>query len=98
MAAQGRQEDSNVAAYSVGAFGEIWRRMRTEPFSFSFFQAVWLLERMHPDRTGVGRFSEPRREVVRFGAYPSLVFPASEIQAIDWKPDPPQMVVNFMGL
>jgi type VI secretion system protein ImpH len=98
MAAQSGQENSDVALYSAGLFDEILRRMRTEPFSFSFFQAVWLLERMRPDGAAVGRFSEPRREVVRFGAYPSLVFPASEIQTIDWKAEPPQMVVNFMGL
>ena len=98
MAAQSRQENSDVAVHSAKLFEEILRRMRAEPFSFSFFQAVWLLERMHPDRAGVGRFSEPGHEVVRFGAYPSLAFPASEIQTIEWKPDPPQMVVNFMGL
>src|SRR6516225_7031596 len=98
MAAQSRSQNSDVALYSADLFDEILRHMRTEPFSFSFFQAVGLLERMHPDRAGVGRFSEPGREVVRFGAHPSLAFPASEIQAIDWKSDPPQMVVNFMGL
>ena len=98
MAAQSRQENSDVAVHSARLFEEILRRMRAEPFSFSFFQAVWLLERIDPDRAGVGRFSEPGHEVVRFGAYPSLAFPASEIQTIEWKPDPPQMVVNFMGL
>lgn len=98
MAAQSRQENSDVAVYSEYLFEEILQRMRAEPFSFSFFQAVWLLERMHSDRASVGRFFEPRREAVRFGAYPSLVFPASEIQTIDWKTEPPQMVVNFMGL
>jgi type VI secretion system protein ImpH len=98
VAAQSRQENSDVAVYFAGAFDEILRRMRTEPFSFSFFQAVWLLERMKPNSAGVGRFSEPRHEVVRFGAYPSLAFPASEIQMIDWTAEPPQMVVNFMGL
>jgi type VI secretion system protein ImpH len=98
VAAQSRQENSDVALYSASAFEEILRRMRTEPFSFSFFQAVWLLERMNPHGAPVGRFSDPRREVVRFGAFPSLVFPASEIQTIDWRAEPPQMVVNFMGL
>lgn len=98
MAAQSRQENSDVAGYSTGGFDEIIHRMRTEPFCFSFFQAVWLMERMNPDGTPVGRFSEPRSEVVRFGAYPSLAFPASEIQTIDWSTNPPLMVVNFMGL
>jgi len=98
MAAQSGQENSDVAVYAANAFDEIVRRMRTEPFSFSFFQAVHLLERMNPQGAGVGRFSEPRQEAVRFGAFPSLVFPASEIQTIDWSATPPQMIVNFMGL
>ena len=48
--------------------GELLER---EPYLFEFFQAVRLLERLMPDREPVGRFVNPRTEVVRFGANPS---------------------------
>jgi type VI secretion system protein ImpH len=84
---------SNLAASEVG------EKLRREPFSFDFFQAVRLLERFFPERTSVGQFAHPNTEVARFAANPSLAFPASQIQAIDW-PDhnPVEMTVNFMGL
>jgi type VI secretion system protein ImpH len=97
VASQGRQPDPDVSS-AAQRFAEIARRMRAEPFSFGFFQAVSLLERMRPDRAPVGQFSDPRREAARFGAYPTLAFPASDIQEIDWSADPPLVMVNFMGL
>jgi len=73
--------------------------LRREPWSFAFFQAVRLLERLHPGSKPVGGFNNPDSEVARFRAHPSLSFPASEIQGMDW-PDngPTEMTVNFMGL
>jgi len=70
-----------------------------EPFCFDFFQAVRLLTRMSPDRQVVGRFSVPSAEVVRFGSYSSVAFPASQIQELQ-RPvkGPAHMRVNFMGL
>ena len=70
-----------------------------EPYRFEFFQAVRLLTRMAPNRQVVGRFSNPAGEVVRFGAYPSVAFPASAIQQLE-RPvkGPARMQVNFMGL
>jgi type VI secretion system protein ImpH len=84
---------SNAIASDVAA------RLRAEPFSFEFFQAVRLLERMLPERTAVGEFARPADEVVRFRAHPSMSFPASEIQSLT-DPDvgQPAMTVNFMGL
>jgi len=70
-----------------------------EPYRFEFFQAVRLLARMAPSRQVIGRFSNPRDEVVRIGAHPKTAFPASEIQALDRRDDTPAaMRVNFMGL
>ncbi len=67
--------------------------------AFSFFQAVRLLHRLRSDRAPVGGFGDPKDEVVRFAANPSLSFPASEIQDLEDRPDEPwQMMVNFMGL
>ncbi len=70
-----------------------------EPFRFHFFQAVRLLERIAPEREGVGKFVAPNKEVVRFAAHPSTAFPASEIQALTFaESQPAHMTVNFMGL
>jgi type VI secretion system protein ImpH len=61
---------------------------------------VRLLERYQPERDPIGRYRQPRNEVVRLGAYPSMAFPASQIQQLHWqdKEQQPFMVVNFMGL
>jgi type VI secretion system protein ImpH len=73
--------------------------LEEQPYAFSFFQAVRLLERLNPDRTPVGEFVPPSTEAVRFGVPASTAFPGSEIQAFAWKDDgPPEMTVNFMGL
>lgn len=70
-----------------------------EPFSFEFVQAVRLLRRFYPNRNGVGLFQPPRSEIVRFGIFPSLAFPASQIQELEQREGaPPLMRVNFMGL
>jgi type VI secretion system protein ImpH len=88
--------NSNLADLAASEAGE---KLRREPFTFDFFQAVRLLERMFPERTSVGQFSHPNTEVARFGAYPSLAFPASQIQSMDWpEQKPAKMTVNFMGL
>jgi len=77
---------------------EVEERLRSEPYRFEFFQAIRLLERLLPDREPVGRFTNPSDEVARLGAHPSLSFPASEIQAMEWpEGKTPFMAVNFMG-
>lgn len=78
---------------------EVEEKLRREPYSFDFFQAVRLLERFRPERTSVGQFAHPDTEVARFGTHASLAFPASQIQEADWPEDAPvRMMVNFMGL
>lgn len=75
-----------------------------EPFSFEFFQAVRVLEKLYPERRAVGRDALPDEEVVRFRSRVTLDFPSSEIHAISERKDsgeaPPviEMIVNFMGL
>lgn len=93
MAAPGRTENPAVDQ------PEIARVLDREPFRFDFFQAVRLLERIAPERKPVGRFVNPSDEVARFGASPSLSFPASQIQNFT-RPEggPPMLRVNFMGL
>ena len=75
------------------------QQLRSEPWTFDFFQAMRLLMLMQPDRHAVGEFWPPRSEAVRLGTYPSLSFPASQIQALTWSVGTqPFLQVNFMGL
>jgi len=71
------------------------------PQEFQIFQVVRLLERLQPDRSPVGRFVSPSKEVVRFAAHCSFPFPASQIQNIEWPGEgggAPKVLINFMGL
>ena len=93
MATPGGGSDSPVD------LSEVEELLRSEPYRFEFFQAIRLLERMAPDRKPLGRFTNPADEVARLGSFPSLSFPASEIQSIDWpEGEPPSLAVNFMGV
>lgn len=93
MASESGMEESRVR---LGAVEEALER---EPFSFEFFQAVRLLQQLHPERGRVGRYGNPDEEAVHFGATPATAFPASEIQALEPVGDAPsRLVVNFMGL
>jgi type VI secretion system protein ImpH len=70
-----------------------------DPWSFEFFQAVSLLERLRSDMRPVGGFSSPEDEAVRFRVNQRMGFPASEIQQLEMKGDgPADMMVNFIGL
>jgi type VI secretion system protein ImpH len=78
---------------------EIEEKLRREPYTFDFFQALRLLERFRPEKKSVGQFVQPEAEVAHFRAHPSLAFPASQIQELEWPEDGPvRMLVNFMGL
>jgi type VI secretion system protein ImpH len=73
--------------------------LESEPYSVRFFQAVRMLERLYPGRNPVGLFVTPSSEVIRFSSFPSLSFPASEIQDLATTAEGQQKVtVNFMGL
>ena len=90
---------SNSALKQMPVPSEIGARLREEPYTIRFFQAVRLLERLFPQRKPVGRFVNPSEEIAHFGAHPSLAFPASEIQSLGWNESKPhQMTVNFLGL
>jgi type VI secretion system protein ImpH len=84
---------------SAVAMSELAELLRSQPWNFEFFQAVRVLERLHPDRASVGQFSVPSSEAMRFRAHASTVFPASEIQSLrDSDGERADMEVNFMGL
>jgi type VI secretion system protein ImpH len=96
MATAGWSSDSAVKQSQESS---VEARLRKEPYTFGFFQVVRLLERLLPDRKPVGRFVNPNEEVAHFVAHPSLAFPASQIQSLEWKENVPKTVaVNFMGL
>jgi type VI secretion system protein ImpH len=78
---------------------EVEEKLRREPYTFDFFQAIRLLEKFRPERKPVGKFVHPEAEIAHFRAHPSLAFPASQIQNLEWSEDgPARMLVNFMGL
>ena len=95
-------EERDVSSEDAGdASAEAQRllaRLFEEPWGFEFFQAVHLLERLHPERTPVGGFGDPRLEALRLTTATSVAFPASEIQAIDERNGQPRLAVNFFGL
>ncbi len=89
--------------HALATDGEEFQRVREmledEPFRVHFFQAVRMLERMERARGGVGYFSQPREEAVRFTTKPSLSFPPSEIYDLERMPSGQlKMTVQFMGL
>jgi type VI secretion system protein ImpH len=79
--------------------GSLEAALRDHPTSFGFFQAVRLLQQLHPERGRVGLFIDPADEVVRFSVQPSISFPPSEIHSLLMPADGrAQMSVNFLGL
>ena len=94
-----------MAAEGGGSVPSLEQELFDEAYRFRFFQAVRVLERLFPERAGVGRHAAaPGSEVVRFRTLPSLQFPASEIHqltrdgAARETDAPPEMTVAFMGL
>jgi type VI secretion system protein ImpH len=80
-------------------FGPLREMLEKEPYCVQFFQAVRLMERLYPERKPVGLFVSPSTEVVQFSSVPTLAFPASEINNIEFGKDgQPRLFVNFMGL
>lgn len=96
MATESGRTDTNLELEGVE------KDLRENPGSFSFFQAVRILQRLAPERARVGRFAPLGREAVRLGTNPSLAFPRGEIHDITDESEkgdgPPRMSVNFMGL
>ncbi len=90
-----------MAAESRRADPSVEQVLFEEGYRFEFFEAVRLLERVSPHRRPVGRDAKPAQEVVRIRSLPSLSFPASavhEITKADEDSEPPEMLVNFMGM
>jgi type VI secretion system protein ImpH len=99
MASPVGAENPDLTPSMEAALAEVREVLFRDPWTFDFFQSVRLLERLQPGRSPVGRYANPRDEIVRFGANPSLSFPASAIQGLHERVNAcPAMEVNFFGL
>ncbi len=80
--------------------GSLAARLFREPYTFDFFQAVRILERLDPARAPVGGGSPPATEAVRLNSLVALNFPASAIHdLLPARGDvPPLLTVTFFGL
>ena len=72
--------------------------LHDDGFSFEFFQAVSLLQRLMSDRRPVGHFSSPDDEAVRFRVNPRLASRPARSSNSNCPKAPAEMMVNFMGL
>jgi type VI secretion system protein ImpH len=74
--------------------------LKEEFYTFSFFKAVDLLEKLYSDRKPLGQTQDPRQEAVRFSVAPGFSFAPSDIAGFSaaTKDDPCSMNVAFMGL
>ncbi len=90
-----------MAAHGWGTDRPLDKVLFEEGHRFDFYQAVRLLEMLHPDTIPVGEGSEPEKEAVRFKSRVALAFPAtdvSELIPLSRSGGPAEMTVNFMGL
>lgn len=71
-----------------------------EGYRFDFYQAVRLLEWLHPKAVSPGEGPEPSHEPVEFRSRPSFDFPASDVHEVVRSAEngPPRMTVNFLAL
>lgn len=74
-------------------------RLFNEPYSFSFFKAVDLLESISANKKPLGQALEPQEEAVRFSVKPGFAFPPSDISSLEQGDEkrPADMAVTFMG-
>ncbi len=76
-------------------------RLFEEGYSFTFFQAVRVLEQLRQNHATVGIDGPQNNETVHFCAYQSLSFPPSQIYTLDppkFEDEPASMVISFFGL
>lgn len=67
---------------------------------FDFYQAVRLLEQLHPDAVATGATLTPAQEAVRFQSTVGFAFATTDVAAVTQgaDPQPDTMLVNFLGL
>jgi type VI secretion system protein ImpH len=67
---------------AVVGSNKLLTRLAERGWEFSFFQAVWLLERAFPDRIGPGQRGPIRSEGIRFRPDLSMGFPATDVRRV----------------
>lgn len=81
---------------------KVLERIFEEPHQFDFFQAAWLLERKYGDTTLKDLYADREAHPVWFEPFSGLVFPPSDIRAIQKIEMGGQerglMILTFMGL
>ena len=90
-----------MASRSWGTTRSVADSLIQEGERFSFYQAVRLLEFMHPERISLGESADADREAVRFRSAMTPFFPASEVVEVtsnEHDPVPTSMTVAFLGL
>ncbi len=79
---------------------ELRETLTRDPYSFNFFQALRLLDALHPELPAIGTATRVGQEAVRLGQTPSLAFPTSMLASFvprsESKPD--KLEVNFFGM
>jgi len=89
-----------VAPEKRQASSSLEERFEEEFYTFSFFKAVDLLEKLYADRKPLGQTHDPRQEAVRFSVKPGLAFAPSDIAGFLPPADdtPCTLEIAFMGL
>jgi type VI secretion system protein ImpH len=57
-------------------------RLRNEPYRFTLFAALRLLEQMHPERPRLGEARRASDDAIRLGQPPHLIFAPSDVSAL----------------
>jgi type VI secretion system protein ImpH len=93
-----------MASQDRAAADSLMHRLLSECKQFSFFQAVRLLERLHPQSVALGREGPAEREAIRFRPSASLAFPTCDVEELELSGTEGDqlprflMTVNFLGL
>lgn len=72
-----------MAAADRSTVHPLIRTLTEEPTAFSFFRAVWLLERLEGPEAALGELGPARREAVRLRPSSSLAFPRGSIESVE---------------
>ncbi|MBW1803905.1 MAG: type VI secretion system baseplate subunit TssG [Deltaproteobacteria bacterium] len=90
-----------MGPYSWGTDYPVEKLLFEEGYRFEFYQAVRLLELLHPEGVSAGEGVEPGKEAVRFKSKVDLQFPTGDLSEIvppEGDGKPVTVTVNFMGL
>ena len=91
-----------MAPESGTAVHPLIRQLEERPHLFSFFRAVWLLEKSRPDAARLGHDGPARREVMRLRPATSMGFTAADVRSIARVSDEDEarydVVSSVMGL